>query len=112
MGYGDLILFPVFLIVLSLFFKIIRNTYDDPLLKKYHRQGFWVKIFGCILFFMYSVYLSPGDSTGLYQKEGNNIYHLILQDPSHLQWIFQKAKFFDEYYLKDPYNAGYLHADA
>ncbi len=111
MGYGDLILFPVFLIFLSIFFKAIRNTYDDPLLRKYHRQGFWVKVIGCILFFIYSVYLSPGDSTGLYQKEGNNIYHLILQDPNHLQWLFQKAKYFDEFYLKDPYNTGYLKAE-
>ena len=60
MGYGDLILFPVFLIILSLFFRAIRNTYDDPLLRKYHRQGFWIKILGCIAFFTYSVYLSPG----------------------------------------------------
>ena len=112
MGYGDLILFPVFLIILSLFFRAIRNTYDDPLLKKYHRQGFWVKILGCIAFFTYSVYLSPGDSIGLYQKEGNNIYHLILHDSNHLQWLFQKGKFFDESYLKDPYNGGYFKSEA
>lgn len=112
MGYGDLILFPVFLIILSLLFKAIRNTYDDPLLKKYHRQGFWVKVLGCIAFFTYSVYLSPGDSIGLYQKEGNNIYHLILRDPSHLQWLFQKGKYFDESLLKDPYNAGYFKSEA
>ncbi|MEO8765777.1 MAG: hypothetical protein ABI416_15865 [Ginsengibacter sp.] len=112
MGYGDLILFPVFLILFSLFFKVIRNTYDDPLLKKYHRQGFWVKIIGCMAFFMYSVYLSPGDSIGLYQKEGNNIYKLILQDPGRLNWLFQKGKFFDESFLKDPYNSGYFKSEA
>ena len=111
MGYGDLILFPVYLLILSLFFRAIRNAYDDPLLKKYHRQGFWIKVIGCVLFFIYSVYLSPGDSIGLYQKEGNNIYYLILHDSNHLQWIFQKAQFFDESYLKDPYNAGYLKSE-
>jgi len=112
MGYGDLILFPVFLILLSLFFKAVRNTYDDPLLRKYHRQGFWIKIIGCVAFFTYSVYLSPGDSTGLYQTEGNNIYHLILQDPARLEWLFQKGKFFDEAFLKDPYNTGYFASEA
>ncbi len=112
MDYGDLILFFVFLIVLSLFFKMIRNTYDDPILKKYHRWGFWVKIVGCVAFFMYSVYVSPGDSTGLYQKEGNNIYHLILQDSRHLQWLFQKGKYFDETFLKDPHNSGYFRSEA
>ena len=112
MGYGDLILFPVFLILLSLFFRAIRNTYDDPLLRKYHRMGFWVKVVGCIAFFTYSVYLSPGDSIGLYQKEGNNIYHLILHDPGRLNWLFQKGKYFDEYFLKDPYNAGYFKSES
>jgi hypothetical protein len=112
MGYGDLILVPVFLIILSLFFRAIRNTYDDPILKKYHRQGFWVKMIGCIAFFTYSVYVSPGDSIGLYQKEGNNIYHLILHDSRHLQWLFQKGKYFDESFLKDPYNAGYFKSEA
>jgi len=112
MGFGDLILFPVYLVIMALFFKAIRNTYDDPLLKKYHRQGFWVKVIGCIAFFMYSVYLSPGDSIGLYQKEGNNIYHLILRDSNHLEWLFHKGKFFDEAYLKDPLNAGYFKTEA
>lgn len=112
MGYGDLILFPVFLIIFSLFFKAIRNTYADPLLKKYHRQGYWFKIIGCIAFFTYSVYLSPGDSIGLYQKEGNNIYHLILNDFHRLQWLFEKGKYFDETLLKDPYNRGYFRSEA
>ena len=67
---------------------------------------------GCIAFFTYSVYLSPGDSIGLYQKEGNNIYHLILRDSSHLNWLFQKSKLFDESFLKDPYNAGYFKSEA
>ena len=112
MGYGDLILFPILLVLLSLFFRAIRNTYDDPLLRKYHHQGFWVKIVGCIAFITYSVYLSPGDSIGLYQKEGNNIYHLILHDSGHLNWLFQKGKFFDESFLKDPFNAGYFKSEA
>ena len=112
MGYGDLILFPVFLVILSLFFKGIRNRYDDPILKKYHRQGFWVKILGCIAFFTYSVYLSPGDSIGLYQTEGSNIYRLILHNSNHLHWIFQKGKYFDESFLLNPYNSGYCRSEA
>ena len=112
MGYGDLILFPVFLIIMSLFFRVIRKTYDDPILRKYHRQGFWVKMLGCVAFFTYSVYLSPGDSIGLYQQEGNNIYHLILHDSNHLHWLFQKGKYFDVSFLRDRYNAGYFRSEA
>jgi len=112
MGYGDLILFPVFLIILSLFFRARRNTYTDPLLRKYHRQGFWVKIFSCIAFIIYNVYFYPADSIGLYQKEGANIYHLILQNSNHLKWLFQKGKYFDESFLKDRFNGGYFRSEA
>jgi hypothetical protein len=112
MGYGDLILFPVYLIILSLLFRAIRNTYDDPLLRKYHRQGFWVKIIGCIAFFTYSVYVSPGDSTGLYHREGNNIYHLILKDPENLKWLFQRGKNFDLSLLKENLNGPYYRSEA
>jgi len=112
MGYGDLILFPLFLIILSLFFRARRNTYTDPLLKKYHRQGFWLKIFSCIAFIIYNVYLYPADSIGLYQKEGANIYHLILHNSNHLNWLFQKGKYFDESFLKDRFNSGYFRSEA
>ncbi len=112
MGYGDLILFPIFILLTSLFFRRLRNTYDDPILRKYHRQGFWIKIIGCFAFTIFSVYLSPGDSIGLYQKEGNNIYQLILNDFHNLNWILQKGKGFDETLLKDPWNAGYFKSEA
>src|ERR1017187_706449 len=108
MNYGDLILFPLFLIILSLFFRVIRRSYKDPLLRKYHRIGFWVKISGCIVFCLYSVYLYPAVSIGLYQEEGVNIYHLILKNSSHLHWLFQEGKNFDESFLKNPHNAGYF----
>lgn len=112
MGYGDLILFPIFIFLSSLFFRRLRNTYDDPILRKYHRQGFWIKMLGCFAFTIFSVYLSPGDSIGLYQKEGNNIYHLILNDSHHFNFIFNKGKEFDETLLKDPWNSGYFKSEA
>ncbi len=112
MGFGDLILFPIFIFLSNLFFRRLRNTYDDPVLRKYHRQGFWIKILGCFAFTIFSVYLSPGDSIGLYQKEGNNIFHLILNDSHNLNIIFSKGKDFDQTLLKDPWNAGYFKSEA
>ncbi len=112
MGYGDLILFPIFILLSSLFFKRMRNKYDDPILRKYHRQGYWNKIIGCFAFTIFSVYLSPGDSIGLFQKEGNNIYHLILNDSNNWHWLFNKGKEFDETLLKDPYNGGYFKSES
>ncbi|MEO6638637.1 MAG: hypothetical protein ABIN25_10180, partial [Ginsengibacter sp.] len=110
--FGDLILFPFFVVLSSLFFRRIRNTYNDPLLRKYHRQGFWIKMLGCFAFTIFSVYLSPGDSIGLYHQEGNNMYHLILQNPEHLKWLFSKGKDFDEAFLKTQYNVGYFKSEA
>ncbi len=112
MGYGDLILFPVFVFLSSLFFRKMRNKYDDPILRKYHRQGFWIKMLGCFAFSIFSVYLSPGDSIGLYQKEGNNIFHLILNNWDNLHIIFSKGKDFDQTLLKDPWNHGYFKSEA
>ncbi|MEO6290865.1 MAG: hypothetical protein ABIO76_13135 [Ginsengibacter sp.] len=90
----------------------MRNKYDDPILRKYHRQGYWIKIIGCFAFTIFSVYLSPGDSIGLFQKEGNNIYHLILNDSNNWHWLFNKGKEFDETLLKDPYNGGYFKSES
>lgn len=112
MGFGDLILFPVFVLLSYFFFRRLRNKYSDPLLKKYHRQGFWIKMLGCFAFTIFSVYLSPGDSIGLYHQEGNNMYHLILQNPDHLQWLVGKGKDFDEAFLKTQYNVGYFKSEA
>ena len=112
MDFGDFILFPLFLIILSLFFRAIRNTYDDPLLKKYHRQGFWIKMTGCVAFFLYSGILAPADSIGLFQREGNNIYHLILKDAGNLKWLFQSGKNFDVTLLKENLNGPYYQSEA
>jgi hypothetical protein len=112
MGYSDLILFPLFVFLSGLYFKRARRKLNNPLLVKYHRQGYWIKMFSCLAFIIYSVYLSPGDSIGLYQKEGNHLYHLILNDESHWKWLFTNGKYFDESLALDPWNKGYFRAEA
>ena len=108
MGYADFIVFPFYLVISAFIFSRIRQTYKDPLLKKYHKQGFWVKIIGCIAFTIFNAYLSPGDSTGLYHNEGVNIHNLILHDFKNIDLLFSDGKNFDESLLRDPYNAGYF----
>lgn len=108
MGYSDFIVFPFYLFLSVLLFKKLRNNYSDPILKKYHKQGFWIKVIGCIAFTIFNAYLSPGDSTGLYHKEGVNIYRMILNDFSNVDLLFSEGKDFDETLLRDPGNAGYF----
>jgi hypothetical protein len=108
MGLTDLILFPLYVLFFYILFRLQRKKYKEPVLKKYHKHGFWIKVFGTVAFTIFNAYLSPGDSLGLYHKEGVNIYHLIINDSSNIKWLFSKGIDFDENLLKDIYNAGYF----
>ena len=108
MGYTDFIIFPFYLLLFAFIFSRLRQNYTDPLLKKYHKQGFWIKVAGCIAFTIFNAYISPGDSTGLYHQEGVNIYRMILHDFGNIDLLFSEGKNFDETLLRDPGNAGYF----
>lgn len=108
MNYVDFVLTPIYIFLLYLFFRRKRKKYKDPLLQKYHRQGFWIKIFASILFILYYTYLTEGDSTALYQLEGNNLYHLILNNSNNLKFIFHRGKDFDLSLVKAVENQGYF----
>lgn len=94
--------------MLYLFFRAKRRKYTDPLLQKYHKQGFWIKIFASLLFVLYYSYLTQGDSTSLYQYEGNNLYRLILHNSENFKYIFKSGKDFDPSLVKDRFNVGYF----
>jgi len=104
----DFFLAPVYILILYFFFKAKRKRYDDPILRKYHRQGFWIKIAACILFILYYSYLTVGDTTVLYQAEGNNLYHLILKNSSNFKYLFKSGKDFDLSLVANKYNKGYF----
>ncbi len=108
----DFLLIPIYIFILYLFFRAKRKKYADPLLKKYHKQGFWIKMFASILFVLYYSYLTGGDSTALYQYEGNNLYHLILHNSENFKYIFKSGKDFDLSLVKNPYNQGYFREEA
>ena len=111
MGYSDFLLFPFYLLIFTFIFKRIRKKYKDPILQKYHKQGYWIKVIACIAFTIFNVYVSPGDSLGLYHKEGVNIFHLIMKDAENIKWLIGKGENFDETLLRDPWNAGYFKAE-
>ena len=112
MGVTDLILFPLYVFIFHLIFAARRKRIRDPLLRKYHKQAFWVKIAGVIAFTFFCVFISPADSVGLYYREGVNIFHLILKDPAaNIKWVFMKGKDFDGTLLADPYNNGYFNGE-
>ncbi|MEO8768512.1 MAG: hypothetical protein ABI402_00450 [Ferruginibacter sp.] len=112
MNFFDYIVFIIYIIIFYIIFAWRRRKYDDPILRKYQRQGFWIKVFSCFAYCMFVLWISPGDTTGLYHPEGYNIYKLILNDPSNIKLIMGSAKDFDQALLKNIDNLGYFNEES
>ncbi len=111
MGGLDIILFPLYVALFYFFFSARRKNYDDPVLKYYHKQGFWIKVLAVIPFTIFNTVISKGDSLVLYYTEGANIYHMILKDSYHVKWLYLSGMDFDQSLLKNPLNLNYLKAE-
>ena len=113
MALTDFILFPVYVLLFHLFFKSRRKKIEDPLLKKYHQQGFWIKVIGAIAFTIFHGIISPGnDSVDLYYTEGINIAKMIKADFSNINMMFMAGKDFDQTLLANPFNGGYFRGES
>ena len=113
MGLIDFILFPAYVLVFYLFFSWRRKRIANEVLKKYHKQGFWIKVSGTIAFTVFFTVVSPGnDSHGLFYDEGINITRLITEDISNLKLIFSSGADFDQTLLFNPYNQGYFNSES
>ncbi len=113
MGLIDFILFPFYVLIFYVIFSRRRKRINDPLLKKYHRQGFWLKVMGTVAFTIFHTIISPGnDSHGLYFDEGINISRLITNDVSNIKWLFLSGADFDQTLLFTPYNQGYFSSES
>jgi len=111
MDINDYILFIVYTFVFYLIFKSRRTFYQDPVLKHYHKIGFWIKIFSTIAFTIFNYKISLGDSVVLYWREGYNIFQLIQHDISNIKLLFIHGKDFDQALLADTWNLGYFNDD-
>lgn len=108
MNYLDFLLFPVYVALFYFLFSARRKNYTDPILRHYHKQGFWIKVVAVIGFTFFNTMLSVGDSFLLFFTEGTNICHLIMKDASHVKWLYLPSVDFDQSLLKNPNNMGYL----
>ena len=112
MNFFDFILFIVYIFIFYLIFYWRRRRYKDPLLRRYQKQGFWIKVFSSLAYSMFVLYFSPGDTTGLFHPEGYNIYKLILKDPSNVYLLFIPGKEFDQALLANINNLGYFREES
>jgi hypothetical protein len=113
MSFLDFIVFFIYVFIFHIIFSIRRRRYNTPELKRYHKIGFWIKVFGTFAYCMFVLYLtSGGDSTYLYYPEGLNIYKLILKDPSNISLILNPGSEFDQALLADMANAGFFYEES
>jgi hypothetical protein len=108
MNFLDFILFPFYVLLFYFIFSARRKNYTDPVLKHYHKQGFWIKIVAVMAFTFFNTMISVGDSFLLFFTEGTNICHMILKDSSQIKWLYLPSIDFDQTLLKNPANMGYL----
>ncbi len=108
MSILDFIAFFIYAIVFSFFFSIIRKNLKDKNLRKYHRNGFIIKVFAAFCYAIFVQYISKGDSTTLYFPEGYNLYKQILKDPSRLELLFGSGLDIDATMLANPNQIGYF----
>ena len=111
MALTDIILFPIYVLLFYFIFSVRRKRITDPILKKYHKQGFWIKVIATIAFTIFHVFLTRGDTTTLYFIEGINIAKLILKEPANIQLIFSSGKDFDINLFADSFNNGYFKSE-
>jgi hypothetical protein len=93
MGLIEVLIFPIYILVFySLVKKRIRGM-EDPVLGKYYQWGFMARVASCMLYTFFLVFLSPGDSFGIYFTEAHHIFTQILKDPSTIEkMIFTSAQ--------------------
>ena len=112
MGFVEFILYPVYVALFYFWFSARRSKIEDPVLKFYHKQGFWIKVVAVLAFTIFNALISKGDSLYLYYTEGTNIYHMILKDPgTHFKWLYLPGPEFDQTLLRNPFNQGYFRAE-
>lgn len=109
---ADIILFPLYVALFAFFFSARRRRLKDPVLRRYHRNAFWLKVFSALAYVFFSLFLAKLDSTYLYYPEGINITRLILKDFTNIKLLFIQGKDFDFNLLADSLNKGYFSSES
>src|ERR1700743_2454284 len=112
MGIVDLILFPIYVYIFYRIFSKKRKKLKKPLLEKYHKQAFWIRVFSAAALTIFCLYLSPGDSNTIYFPEGVNLARLALKDPSNFKWFFLPSTQYDTSLIATEAFPGYFANEA
>lgn len=108
----ELLLAPLYIFLLHLFFKRRRKKLPTAALRKYHKQAFWIKILGCFLFVLYYTYLTGGDTRSLYYAEGYNLFTALRRTPAAWGYLLRGSIDYDALRIFGQGSLGYLLGDA
>ena len=108
MDIVELLLFPFYIILFYFIINSIAKKFTDPVLQKYLKQLFWVKVLACLAFTIYIAVFASGDSYNLYYSSGSNISKMILSNPSRIDIFFKSAKDLEPSVYSQIGSSGYI----
>jgi len=112
MDIFDYLVFIFYVVIFYLIFVYRQKKYNIPEIRKYYKYGFWVKVAGAFAYSLFVLNSVPGDTSFLYYPFGMNLYKIMLHDFSNLKIFFTSAANFDESFLGDVPNVGYMTSDS
>ncbi len=108
----DFILLPIYLFILSLIAKSIRNKHkEDAKLVFYFKWAFRIKMLLVIIFTLLLNFVMRGDSVDLYFTEGKNFANIISNDFSKINLLFTQGGEEINSLIISPYNEGFLKSE-
>jgi hypothetical protein len=104
----DYLLFPVYLYIITFFFKKLRQRYSNQHhLYLYFTWGFRAKVIIVVVYTLLANFVIRGDAIDLYYSEGKNFAQIIRNNPARIDLLFTSGgKAIDELAL--PETKGYL----
>lgn len=112
MSFLDFLLFFIYCFIFSFIFSLQRKKIKDARVRVYHKMAFWYKVFFCLCYSMFVLYISWGDTNTLYYPEGSYWYKAILDDPSNLEHFFSPGNSLDKTEIGNPYLIGYYNDES
>lgn len=112
MGFLDFLLFPFYVGLFYFLFSLQRKKLPSQRLKFYHKYAFWAKILASFSITIFYGYITAGDSTNLYYREGLHLYKHILKDSDNIQWLFKSGLEYPGHLISSSSTKGYFSSES
>jgi hypothetical protein len=103
----DLLLFFAYTYLYYLFVKYRATKMQDAQISKLFIRGFTFRIICCLLYSLFTLFLSPSDATGVFFPEADFIYKQMLGDFSKIEFLWRPYSENNFIEIGDPIAEGY-----